>query len=135
MLRIKVLVLALIFSLCLNGCASSKTSTVLPITTQPTGKMVIGYYPSWASARGVPLSAAPTQRLTHINYAFSNVSTSGECALGDPTADVEKVYAANESITGKDDNSRADFYGNFNQLLELKKQNPQLKVLISVGGW
>lgn len=135
MLRIKVLVLALIFSLCLNGCASSKTSTVLPITTQPTGKMVIGYYPSWATTRGVPLSAAPTQRLTHINYAFSNVSTSGECALGDPTADVEKVYAANESITGKDDDSRADFYGNFNQLLELKKQNPQLKVLISVGGW
>jgi len=135
MLRIKTLMLAVIFALCLNGCVSGETATILPTASQSTGKMVIGYYPSWATARGVPLSAAPTQKLTHINYAFSNVSTSGECMLGDPAADVDNIYSASESITGKEDDRKADFHGNFNQLLELKKQNPHLKVLISVGGW
>ncbi len=135
MLKIKVIVYTLILSLCLNGCSPSDKASITPTVPQTTGKMVIGYYPSWATARGVPLKLAPTQKLTHINYAFSNVSPSGECMLGDPAADVEKTYEANESITDKADKSSADFHGNFNQLLELKKQNPQLKVLISVGGW
>lgn len=135
MLKIKVIVFTLILSLCLNGCSPSGKASITPTVTQTTGKMVIGYYPSWATARGVPLKSAPTQKLTHINYAFSNVSPSGECVLGDPAADVEKTYEANESITGKADKSSVDFHGNFNQLLELKKKNPQLKVLISVGGW
>nr|BAF02568.1 chitinase [uncultured bacterium] len=135
MLKIKILVITLILALCLEGCTSKEAATALPTALQPKGKMVIGYYPSWATARGVPLSSAPTQKLTHINYAFSNVSVSGECVLGDPAADVDRVYAANESVTGSDDNNTSDFHGNFNQLLELKKQNPQLKVLISVGGW
>ncbi|MHB8088441.1 MAG: glycosyl hydrolase family 18 protein [Anaerolineaceae bacterium] len=135
MLKIKILVITLILALCLSGCTSNEVATALPTTAQPTGKMVIGYYPSWATGRGVPLRAAPTRGLTHINYAFSNISTSGECVLGDPAADVDKIYAANESITDSDDINNADFHGNFNQLFELKKQNPQLKVLISVGGW
>lgn len=135
MLKIKVLVISLLLSLCLNGCSTQEAASTQPATRQPAGKMVIGYYPSWATARGVPLKSAPTQKLTHINYAFSNVSPSGECVLGDPAADIEKTYAADESITGKADKNSTAFHGNFNQLLELKKQYPQLKVLISVGGW
>jgi len=135
MLKIKVLIFTLILALCLNGCAPQNITATTAVPAQPAGKMIIGYYPSWATARGVPLKAAPTLKLTHINYAFSNVSSAGECMLGDPAADVDKVYSANESITGKDDKNNAAFHGNFNQLLELKKQKPQLKVLISVGGW
>lgn len=135
MLKIKVLIITLVLAICLNGCVPQHTTVTAPATSNPAGKMVIGYYPSWATARGVPLKSAPTQKLTHINYAFSNVSASGECILGDPAADVDKNYAPNESITGKADKNNAAFHGNFNQLLELKKQNPQLKVLISVGGW
>lgn len=135
MLKIKALVFTLILALCLNGCTQQNITATTAVPAQPAGKMIIGYYPSWATARGVPLKAAPTQKLTHINYAFSNVSPAGECVLGDPAADVDKVYAANESISGKADKSNAAFHGNFNQLLELKKQSPQLKVLMSVGGW
>jgi chitinase len=50
------------------------------------------------------------------------------------TADILH-YTAEESITGKDDKSRSAFQGNFNQLLELKKLYPDMKVLISIGGW
>ncbi len=77
----------------------------------------------------------PPQKLTHINYAFSNVSENGECVLGDPAADVERTYTAAESVDGEADAASAAFHGNFNQLLELKQKYPDLKVLISIGGW
>lgn len=150
MLKIKVVVRFLFLVIFLSGCTTPEVATQGPATSlpavtlpiasptselQPEVKMIIGYYPAWAAARGVPLKSAPTQKLTHINYAFSNVSASGECILGDPAADIEKIYSAVESITGKDDESNTAFHGNFNQLLELKKLNPELKVFISVGGW
>ena len=131
MLKNRVIIFCIILALCLNGC----TAQTIPNVSKSADKLVIGYYPSWAAARGVFLKDAPTQKLTHINYAFSNVSAEGECVLGDPSADVEKIYSANESITGHNDKVKTAFLGNFNQLLELKKQNPHLKVLISVGGW
>jgi GH18 family chitinase len=127
----KILIVAFILILCLSSCAPGAKT----VATVPGAKKLIGYYPSWAAGRGVYLKDTPYTRLTHINYAFSNVSESGECTLGDPTADVTRVYAAEESITGKDDKSNAAFHGNFNQLLELKDQYPDLKVLISIGGW
>ena len=101
----------------------------------PGGKYVIGYYPSWAAERNVFARDLPAGKLTHINYAFSNVSENGECILGDPAADVERIYTASESVDGQDDAKSSAFHGNFNQLLELKQKYPALKVLISIGGW
>ncbi|MGE5250134.1 MAG: glycosyl hydrolase family 18 protein [Bacteroidota bacterium] len=101
----------------------------------PGGRAIIGYYPSWAAGRGAFVKDIPAGKLTHINYAFSNVSPNGECILGDPAADVERVYSAAESVDGQGDPESAPFHGNFNQLLELKSKYPHLKVLISIGGW
>jgi len=129
--KTKILVIAMVLIFYLAGCAPTKS----PSATVTGEKMVIGYYPSWAAGRGVLLKDTPYAKLTHINYAFSNVSEAGECTLGDAAADVGRVYTAEESITGKDDESNAAFHGNFNQLLELKKQYADLKVLISIGGW
>lgn len=131
MFKSKILVLAVVLTLYLSSCAPKGLSP----TAVPGGKMLIGYYPAWAAARGVFLKDIPYTKLTHINYAFSNVSETGECILGDTAADVGRVYQAEESITGKNDKSKAAFHGNFNQLLELKKQYPDLKVLVSIGGW
>jgi GH18 family chitinase len=101
----------------------------------PGERYVIGYYPSWAAGRKVFVANIPANKLTHINYAFSNISPNGECTLGDPAADVERVYSADESVNGRADSKSADFHGNFNQLLELKQKYLNLKVLISIGGW
>jgi GH18 family chitinase len=101
----------------------------------PGGKYIIGYYPSWVAARNVFVKDIPAGKLTHINYAFSNVSENGECILGDSAADVEKVYTKEESVNGQDDSKLAAFHGNFNQLLELKQKYPHIKILISIGGW
>ena len=38
-------------------------------------------------------------------------------------------------LNGRDDATSAAFHGNLNQLLELKQKYPDLKVLISIGGW
>jgi GH18 family chitinase len=131
MYKLKILIIAIVLIFCLNSC----TPRELPAAVVPGGKMVVGYYPSWAAGRGVFLKDTPFAKLTHINYAFSNVSEAGECILGDTAADVGRIYTAEESITGKDDKDNAAFHGIFNQLLELKKQYPHLKVLISIGGW
>ncbi len=110
------------------------TPTSTPIVVQG-GKYVIGYYPSWVAERNVFIKDIPAHKLTHINYAFSNVTEDGKCILGDPKADVERSYSAAESVNGLEDVKSAAFHGNFNQLLQLKQKYPGLKVLISIGGW
>ncbi|WP_328503960.1 glycoside hydrolase family 18 protein [Streptomyces sp. NBC_00457] len=73
-------------------------------------------------------------RLTHINYAFGNV-TGGKCAAGDNYAATERTYTAAESVDGVADTWDQPLRGTFNQLRELKKKHPGLKVLWSFGGW
>ncbi|MFD0653667.1 glycoside hydrolase family 18 protein [Streptomyces malaysiensis subsp. malaysiensis] len=74
-------------------------------------------------------------KLTHINYAFGNV-TGGKCAIGDSYADYDKAYDAASSVDGQADTWDAGaLRGNFNQLRKLKKLHPGLKVLWSFGGW
>ena len=94
----------------------------------PTAKRSIGYFPAWSIyARNYHVMDIPADKLTHINYAFANISPSGECVLGDPWADVDKTYPG--------DTWDQPLAGNFYQLLLLKEQHPHLKTLISIGGW
>lgn len=69
----------------------------------------------------------PAAQLTHINYAFANIAN-GQCVLGDPYADTDKAFPGDSWDTGAK-------RGNFNQLTKLKAINPNLRTLISVGGW
>ena len=113
----------------------SCSPNIKPVEHLPEGKKVVGYYPSWAANRGIYLKDTSYTKLSHINYAFSNVSISGECILGDFVADVGTAYLAENSVSGKADKEKLPFHGNFNQILELKKVHPELKVFISVDGW
>ena len=89
-------------------------------------KKVVGYFPSWGAVTKsfTPLDVKGDM-LTHLHYAFANVSENGECVIGDPRIDL----GANE------DGSCEKLGGNFAELLKLKKKYPNLKVIISVGGW
>ena len=130
------LLLVLVFVLSSCGPAPAPEST-LPPDLAP-GKRVVGYFAQWAPEGGFFVSNIAAQKITHINYAFSNVSENGECKFGDPAADVERVYTAAESVSGMADSidpKTFHFNGSFNQLLELKAKYPYLKVLISVGGY
>jgi chitinase len=94
-----------------------------------------GFFP-----RAVDQSGA-ADRLTEINYAFGNVSEDGQCfirneaGVGDAFADFQRAYAASESVDGVADSDTQALRGNFNQLRELKLRHPQLRTLISLGGF
>ncbi len=76
--------------------------------------MVVGYV---AGFRSYDFSQIDATRLTHINYAFANI-IDGQVMFGS-----DKI----------DDNERNS--DDIRALTALKEVNPELKVLVSVGGW
>ena len=75
-------------------------------------KIVAGYYASWAAYSGYTPDQIPPG-VTHVLYAFANVGSDLKIKLGDPDIDP----------------------ANFEKLRQLKQRRPELKTLISVGGW
>ncbi|MBB2921337.1 glycosyl hydrolase family 18 protein [Cellulomonas cellasea] len=79
--------------------------------------------------------------LTHLNYAFGNVTTDLVCDIadvpgdGDPENDFLRSVPAADSVDGVADSPYQVLAGNFNQLRELKELSPATKVLVSLGGW
>ena len=129
MRKISCVILVLMMTMVLSGCKSTASLA--------EGKRVVGYYAQWVAAqRGYFVSSIPADKLTHINYAFANVTDDGKCILGDIAADTGRVFTAEESVNGKADSSDPTaLHGNFNQLLQLKEKYPHIQTLISIGGW
>jgi chitinase len=94
------------------------------------------YFEEW-SIYGANYFLADTEnsgaaaKLTHLLYAFANVTTGGQCLLADPWADYGDPYLPSV-INGQ--TNPGPLYGNFYNLTQLKQLHPQLKVLISLGG-
>jgi chitinase len=100
----------------------------------------VGYFTQWGIyGRNYQLSKVESSgqaaNLTHLNYAFGNVAADGTCVSADPWADWQTPFSADLSVDGVADVAGQPISGNLNQLAELKKKNPKLKVLISLGGW
>jgi chitinase len=119
---------------------ASATPSPTATATNPGGRKLVGYYTEWGIyARNYHVKNVETSgsaaKLTHINYAFGNV-TNGQCALGDTYADYDRFYTAAESVDGVADTWDAGaLRGNFGQLRRLKRMHPNLKVIFSFGGW
>lgn len=77
----------------------------------PDEYKIIGYIAGW---KGVDTSLIDAEKLTHINYAFANV-IDGRVKEGEGREEQDKQNLA--------------------LLRSLKSKNPNLKILISVGGW
>lgn len=96
---------------------------------QPGAYRIIGYFAAWGVyGRDYHVPEIPAAKLTHVNYAFLNISADGDCVLGDPYADVDKFYPGDSWDAGA-------VRGSFHQLQLLKAAQPHLRVLLSVGGW
>ena len=106
----------------------------------PTSKMIVGYFAQWAIyqrnyfIRNVEMSGAAAA-MNVMNYAFAAPDADLNCASLDPFADYNKAFDAKESVDGVADVYSQPLKGNFNQILKLKKLRPNLRVLLSLGGW
>jgi chitinase len=90
--------------------------------------IIVAYFAAWSIySRSYFIADIPGDKITHINYAFANIGSDGNLALGDSWADVEKAFPG--------DTWDQPLRGNFNQLLKLKQKYPHLQTLISIGGW
>src|SRR5262245_24238341 len=94
-------------------------------------------------------------RLTTLIYDFENIDpTNLTCfeaikasdatnesdpnagdGAGDAFADYQKSYTSDISVDGTADSWSQPIKGNFNQLRELKVKYPNIKILLSLGGW
>jgi chitinase len=94
----------------------------------------VAYYAQWKVYSGFFIKniagSGAAQRLTTVNYAFGNVDATGKCASIDPWADYQRPAQPSESVDGN-----LQPGGNFNQLRLLKQRYPNLRVLISLGGF
>ncbi|MCE9672148.1 glycosyl hydrolase family 18 protein [Myxococcus stipitatus] len=113
-----------------GNVGSRQVSVTVAIPGGSGGKRIVAYFTQWGIyARNYQVSNIPAAKVTHVNYAFSNISADGRCVLGDSFADIDK----GGGWPGEWDPGQ--LRGNFRAFKELKKSQPHLKVLISVGGW
>lgn len=95
-----------------SNMISVSTTAKEPVSGHLTTKMV-GYYAAWSTYSGFTPDKIDASKLTHINYAFANIGSDLKISLGYPSIDLN----------------------NFKLLNALKKTSPDLKTLISIGGW
>ena len=121
--------------------------SAIPAAAHPddhAGKQVVGYFTEWGIygrnylVKNIADSGA-ADKLTVINYAFGNVTpdAGGQvvCKLLDEWADYQVPWTAAQSVDGNAVNWPNPVLGNFQQLKALKALHPNLKVVISLGGW
>jgi len=84
----------------------------MPTLAQAATKRIVGYY--YGKGRpGYELSQVPVKKLTHLIYSMATPTSSGACELAHPAIDVPNMQA----------------------LKAFRAKNPQLLILLSVGGW
>lgn len=142
-----------------NSSAQSSPVTASTAAAGATPYQKIAYFDQWSIygnayyPANIATSGAAAQ-LTTIIYDFENIDpTNLTCfeaikasdstnesdpnagdGAGDAFADYQKSYTSG-SVDGTSDAYSQPIKGNFNQLRELKVKYPDLKILLSIGGW
>src|SRR5947209_2260147 len=137
--------------------AALGTGTASAATT--SGGVKIAYFTQWGIYQNAYYpknldTGGAAGKLDFLQYAFENVdpvnhtcfeanhaasqdenNASAGDGAGDMFADYEKTYDAGTSVDGVADVFGQPIAGNFNQLKKLKAKHPNLKILVSIGGW
>lgn len=134
-----------------TGPTNTPTRTPTPGPT-PTNcancggsKEIVAYFTQWGiygrnyHIKNIVTSGSADD-ITVINYAFGHI-VNNQCIMvnqlnvGDSYADYQRSVPAAQSVDGVGDVWDQALKGNFNQLRKLKLLYPQIRVLISLGGW
>jgi len=130
-----------------GGPTLTPTKTNTPAPTPPGGHQIIGYFSQWGFYNppyhylSDVQTSGTAAKLTIINYAFTNVQNN-QCVVGvtqrgvgDAWADYQMALDAAHSVDGVADQAGQPLMGHWNQLRKLKIMHPNLKVVMSIGGW
>ncbi|RAJ42740.1 chitinase [Kitasatospora sp. SolWspMP-SS2h] len=136
--------------------AAPTNSTGAPATS---GGIKVAYFDQWSIYSNAYYlktmqDTGAAGKLDYIIYDFANINpTTLSCfeankaasqneddpnagdGAGDSFADYQKSFGADISVDGVADTWNQPIVGNFNQIKKLKAKNPNLKVLLSIGGW
>jgi chitinase len=109
-----------------NSIANKTDKPPLSVTSTP---IVMGYYSQWAIySPNIHIQDLQAHFMTHLVYKSAYLSHDGTIKLGDAFADIEHLYPTVNIEKEK-------ILGSFGQLIKLKNQQPELKNIISIGGW
>jgi chitinase len=127
-----------------------------------SGGLAIAYYDQWSIYQNAYYlknldASGAASKLNYLIYDFENIDpTNLTCfeatkatdpdpggendpnagdGAEDQFADYQKTFDSSISVDGTSDVYNQPIAGNFHQLQELKKKYPNLKILLSLGGW
>ncbi len=111
--------------------------TMIPAATETVkaaaGKNIVVYFPNWGiyntAHRSITVGMIPWDKVTVINHAFFEVDSSFKLASTDTFADFDKMMDHSE---GWDTNQ---LRGHFGEYKYYKNLYPNVKIIVSVGGW
>ena len=116
---------------------------ILPVNAQK--KEIVAFYPEWKAKGNDPYyvknieSTGSADKITVLNYAFiiPHPDSAGRIIpeFSDPYLAYQQIYSQKMSIDGIADDSVSPLRGQLNQLKKLKQRHPELKILLSIGGW
>lgn len=118
-----------------QGTSAASSAVTVTTLSGPSSYFVGGWFEEWGTYYANynvsdMLNTGMVPSLTHVIYAFAKPSSTG-CVLADTYADYQKVVPL---LTGAPA-LPTGLAGNFGGLWQLKQLYPNLKILISVGGW
>lgn len=120
-IRISRLIVAFVMVLCLGVATANAQEEV----SQPR---IVGYYTYYSIYdERYMVTDIPAHMLTHLNYAYVDISENLQCVSADQWADTGFSYPG--------DRSTERVRGNFKQMWLLRAEHPNLKILMSIGGW
>lgn len=102
-------------------------------------RRVIGYFTGWRTGGdGTPAYLAPDipwDKVTHLNYAFAHIDSGNRISVGTDSSTNPATGMTWPGVSGAETDPEFPYKGHFNLLNKFKKQHPDVKTLISVGGW
>jgi chitinase len=143
----------------LAGPDNATTADAATTAQSSSGGVKTAYFTQWGIYANAfypknLITTGAAGKLDFLNYAFANIDPANHTCFmankaasqdennpnagdgaGDAFADYGKSYGADISVDGVGDVWNQPIQGNFNQLKKLKAKHPNLKVLVSLGGW
>ncbi|GAA2989956.1 glycosyl hydrolase family 18 protein [Streptomyces lactacystinicus] len=102
-------------------------------------RRIIGYFTGWRTGKNgdAPylVNDIPWDKVTHLNYAFGHVGGDNKLSVGTDGPTNEATGISFPGVPGAELDPSLPYKGHFNLLTKFKKQYPNVKTLISVGGW